>query len=319
MRKASAILLTLCVTTTATATHPEAHFTGPLVTPNASALPAGVAVLEPYLIYTESHAFYDDRGDRHSNHPGSHQWLLLAPFTIGITDRLNGQLVVGNAYNASGKSHSDGMRLTDTSLTLQYMLVAPQPDGTGPAVSVGYTHVFPTGAYHHLGDNPLNGTGTGSSVNRLSVFAQQLFWLPNNHPLRIRALFAWGPSPSRVRINDVSTHGTPVGFQGTAKRGTSLGATASIEYGIDRHWVLAADFTWDHQNGTKVDGQQCLPAQGCTDATRRNGPHWSYSVAPAVEYNFNASVGLIFGAQISIAGHNSPAYWAPQVALNMAL
>jgi len=318
MRKTAAFLLTLCVATSASAGAPEANFTGPLVTPNASALPAGVAVVEPYLIYTESHASYDTDGDRHTDHPGAHQWLLLAPFTIGITDRLNGQLVTGTAYNVSGKSHSDGVRLTDTSVMLQYMFVAPHEDGSGPAFSASYTHIFPTGAYHHLDNNPLNSTGDGASANRLAVFTQQLFWLQNNHPLRLRALLAWGPSPSTIHVEGASSHGTTAGFHGSAAMGTSLGVSASFEYGLDAHWVLATDLTWDHRNGTTLRGSQCLPSGTCASLDQRKPPHWSYGIAPAVEYNFNARVGLIVGAQISFAGHNSPSYWAPQAALNMA-
>ncbi|WP_445147327.1 hypothetical protein [Dyella sp. Tek66A03] len=318
IRKVGSTMLVLCTASGTIAETRKANFTGPLVTPNASAIPSAMAVIEPYLIYTESHALYDDQGNRHANHPGSHQWLLLMPATIGITDRLNGRLIAGSAYNVSGRYHSDGARMTDTSATLQYMFVAPNADGTGPAVSASYTHVFPTGYYDHLGDNPLNGTGTGSSTNRLSVFAQQLFWLANDHPLRLRALLAWAPSPSRVAINGKSTHGTPVHFHGSTKLGASRGATTSLEYGLDRHWVLAADLTWDHQGGTRVDGQQCLPTEACRSLAQHHPPRWNYSVAPAVEYNFNSSIGLIVGAQISIAGHNSPADYAPQAALSMA-
>ncbi len=313
----SVVTLFFCFAATAAAAEPEYNFTGPLVTPNASALPGGMVLVEPYLIYTESHADYDNTGDRHDARPGSHQWLLLVPATVGITDRLNAQLTAGTAYNVSGKEHSDGTRLTDTSLMLQYMIVAPRADGTGPAVSLSATHVFPTGKYDKLGDNPLNGTGSGASSNRIALFAQQKFWLPNDHPLRVRALIAWGPSPSTVRIDGVSSHGTPPGFQGTAAMGTSMGVSAAVEYGIDRHWALAADLAWDHRNGTHLQGTVCPTPAACSNLDQRNGPNWTYSVSPAVEYNFNASVGLIVGAQLSFAGHNASSYWAPQAALNM--
>jgi hypothetical protein len=97
-----------------------------------------------------------------------------------------------------------------------------------------------------------------------------------------------------------------------------MGISTSVEYAIDRHWVLATDITWDHRNGTRIHGYQCSTTGLCGDVDHQRGPHWTYSVAPAVEYNFSASLGLIMGAQFSVSGHNADAYWAPQAALNMA-
>jgi hypothetical protein len=42
-----------------------------------------------------------------------------------------------------------------------------------------------------------------------------------------------------------------------------------------------------------------------------------YSVAPAVEYNFNDRFGIVAGVQFSVAGRNNDAFVAPQVAFNM--
>ncbi|AIF48442.1 hypothetical protein [Dyella japonica] len=294
----------------------EANFTGPLITPNASALPAGMVLAEPYFIYSESHANYDAQGDRHDDRPGSHQWLLLVPVTLGVTRRFNVQLTGGIAYNVSGGYHSDGARLADTTLTFQYMFVAPRGDGTGPAVSASYAHVFPTGKYDRLGDNPLNATGTGASVDRLAVFAQQLFWLDNGHPLRLRAQWAWSPAPARVYLDGMSAHGTSKVFQGWVKPGSTLGITAAVEYGLSQHWALATDLTWSHQRSGMLQGTDCWP-DAYQSVEQRKPVSWSYSIAPAIEYNINGNFGIIAGAQMSFAGHRSASYVTPQIAVNM--
>lgn len=316
MRKITTALLFAAASTSTLAQSMEANFTGPLVTPNAAALPPGIVVIEPYLIYNESHASYDTHGSRHSEHPGAHQWLQVVPITIGVAPRFNVELVAGAAHNVSGKSHSDGVQPGDTSVLLQYMLLAPRTDGTGPAISATYSHIFPTGKYQRLGDNPLNATGSGASTDRLALLGQQLFWLSNGHPLRLRGQLAWGPTLSRVNLHDVSSYGTPGGFRGWAKPGMSWGSSVSAEYGLDGHWVLAMDITWDHQRGTTLRGSPCRPDELFTD--QRTPSHWVYSAAPAIEYNFNDSVGLIVGTQVSFAGHRSSAFWAPQAALNVA-
>jgi hypothetical protein len=274
-------------------------------------------VLEPYLIYSESHALYDSRGERFTDRPGTHQWLLVVPFSVGITDRITAQLIPGMTYNVSGRNHSDGARKTDTGLTLQYMLAAPKERSSGPALSLSVTHNFTTGKYSRLGDNPLNGTGSGASSNRIAFLGQQLFWLSNNHPLRLRTQIAWGPSPSRVRLHGTSSHGTTRGFLGAASMGTSMGVSTGLEYGLTRQWVLAADLGWNHGNGTHLRGHQCQTDGSCAGVDRHDGPGWTYSVAPAVEYNFSGSLGLIVGAQWSVRGHNASTYWEPQAALNM--
>ncbi len=317
-RRRIACLLTFGLASEAFGETREPLFTGPLVTPNASAFPAGMINIQPYLMFSDTRASYDAHGDRRADHPRSRQWLLIVPTTIGLGHRWNVQLTAGTAYNMAGRQRSDGPRLTDTSAMLQYMFIAPRGDGGGPAVSLAYTHVFPTGPYRNLDSNPLNGTGSGAWMQRLSIFAQQLFWLPNGHPLRLRAQVLWGPSPSRIRLDGASTYGTTAGFNGSTRVGALTGATVAFEYGLNQHWAIAADLIWEYQSGTRLEGTQCASATTCFPLAGTQPTRWNYSISPAVEYNFNASVGLIVGVQISFAGHNSTADWVPQAALSVA-
>jgi len=316
MCKAAAMALGFIACAAHAAGTREANFTGPLITPNASALPQGLVAIEPYFVYSETHANYDAQGDRHDNRPGSHQRLLLVPITMGVFPRFNVQLTTGTAYNVSDRAHSDGAHLADTALTFQYMFLAPKADGTGPAISASYTHVFPSGKYDRLQSNPLNATGTGASIDRFALFAQQLFWLDNGHPLRLRAQMAWSPAPARIYLDGMSAHGTSDTFQGWVRPGAALGATAAVEYGLDQHWGLAVDLAWSHQRSGMLHGMDCSP-NGNQHIEQRKPVNWSYSVAPAVEYNVNGNLGIIAGAEIGFAGHQRAAYVTPQVAVNM--
>jgi len=293
------------------------NFTGPLLTPNAAALPKGMLNIEPYLFYTESDSVYDPHGDRHAIVSGSQQWQMLVPASYGITDRLTGFLTVGASHTSSYGHRSSGAQMTDTTVKLQYMLQAPNADGTRPAISVAFAHGFATGAYDRLDANPLNGTGSGASVNTFSFLTQQIFWLPNGRPLRWRTNLAWSPSPPQIAIDGMSVYGTPKNFHGHAAMGQAVGLSTSFEYSIDQHWVLAMDLRWDHENGTQLRGVQRYASGDDVVIDRHDPSRWTYSVAPAVQYNFNDRFGLIAGAQISVAGHNSAAFATPQVALNM--
>lgn len=295
----------------------DINFTGPLLTPNAVALPPGTINVEPYLVYADNHAVYGAHGHRHTTTPGTRTWTWLVPVTVGITDRFSAALAVGAVSAASAHLHTDGARVADTTLKLQYMLLAPSADGTRPAVSVAYAHRFPTGAFDHLDANPLNGVGNGANVDTFSLFAQKVAWMPNGRPLRMRANLAWSPTPARINLRDVSVYDTPAGFRGHAYQGQSLSIGGSLEYSIDRHWGIAMDVAWDYAGSTRVSGTY-LPTDGATASLKRNDPsHWVYSVAPAVEYNINDYLGVIAGVQASFAGRRNQAFVQPQVALNM--
>ena len=320
MRTLFTLLIACCLTVTAHAQNVHAtdvNFTGPLITPNPTALSPHALLLEPYLVYAETTGSYDGQGHHHDTPYGAHQWQLLLPMSFGIIDRLTGHLSVGTAHKAAAGQHSDGWRATDTTAKLQYMVLAPNADKTTPSLSVAVAHRFATGAYDRLDANPLNGTGSGAARNRLSVYAQQYFWLANGRPLRWRVLGAWSPEPSRANLTGMSVYDTPPSFHGYVQLGTSASISSSLEYSIDRHWVLVMEAAWDRENQAHLRGWQCIRGAACVAVNRDSPANWVYSVAPAIEYNFSGSMGLIAGAQASVAGHHNGAFLNPQVALNM--
>lgn len=226
------------------------------------------------------------------------------------------QATVGAVRSASAGSHSNGFGATDTSVTAQYMLLAPGRDGRDPAVSVNYSHRFPTGKYDQLDENPLNATGNGASVDTLSLLIQQYIWLANGRPLRWRAVASYSLPPARVNVNGLSAYGTPQDFRGYARLGSSLGISTSIEYSFNPQWVFALDLAFNRASASQVKGVQGLIGTSASFESR--SPSRSvYSLAPAVEYNFNDRIGIVGGVQFSFAGRNNDAFVAPQVAINM--
>lgn len=298
------------------ATPSDVNFTGPLITPNPMDLPAGVLVVEPYLMQYHSDARYDHHGREQSQRPALNQWQLSLPVFYGITDRFQVQATVGAVRAAAGNFSSDGWKVGDTAIGVQYLLLSPGARYKRPAVSVFYSHRFPTGDYDQLDENPLNANGNGAQLDTFSLRAQQWFWLPTGHPLRLRATLNYSLPPNDVPVNGPSTYGTPKGFHGIARLGQSLGAAIGAEYSLNRQWVLALDLTYNRTGSSQLRG--IVASAGKPSVfDRRDDSREVYALAPAVEYNFTARFGLIAGVQFSVAGRNNDAFMTPMAAFNM--
>jgi len=110
-------------------------------------------------------------------------------------------------------------------------------------------------------------------------------------------------------------YGTPVGFQGEAWPGESAFGDLGLEYSLSRHWVLACDLWAERDAATGVGG-----------VVRASGPPARYAsntgvgrvlyVAPALEYNWSARLGVIFGVRVTAAGRNQTATVTPVAALS---
>jgi hypothetical protein len=294
----------------------EAYFTGPLLTSNAVTLPASNWLIEPYLMYYDSNALYDHRRMRHRQAPALRQWQTSVPIYYGVTDRLQLQLSAGGAHATSGGMHTNGIGATDTTVGVQYMLLSPDNRRERPAVSIGYSHRFPTGAYDRLDQNPLDTMGNGANVDTFTALLQQYVTLPNDRPMRFRATVSYSLPPDRVDITGMSAYDTPPDFRGQVKLGSSLGISTAVEYSIDTRWALAMDLTYSRDAASRLHG--IVRSHGTSvPFARRDALRDIYTLAPAVEDNFNDRIGIVTGAQVSFAGRNSRAFVMPMTAINM--
>ena len=82
------------------------------------------------------------------------------------------------------------------------------------------------------------------------------------------------------------------------------------EYSLTRNWVLAMDVVYEHDGSTHVYG----PGFNANSGTAH-----TWSLAPAIEYNFNSRVGVIAGAKLTVAGRNATAVVIPVAAVNIVI
>jgi hypothetical protein len=172
-------------------------------------------------------------------------------------------------------------------------------------MAVNVQETLPTGKYDNLGDAIVNGFGAGTYTTTLALYTQTYAWLPTGRILRLRfnASEAWSNS---ARLEGASVYGTRNGFQGRVKPGAVTFGDLAAEYSLSQHWVAAMDLADRYSGPTWL-----RPATG--KATAQNA---SYAIilAPAIEYNFSARMGVLLGTRVIEAGHNFARSITPVIA-----
>jgi hypothetical protein len=293
----------------------DAWWTGPLLAPNASTLPKGHFLIEPYLFDVIRYGRFDSDGHRQSV-PRSNGLGSLTYVLYGLVDKFTVGMISVAGYNTvSVGPSSSGPGLGDLTLNAQYRLTLFREGGWIPTTSLVVQETLPTGKYDRLEGRPGDGLGAGAYTTTLSLYSQMYLWLPNGRILRTRLILSGGFS-SNANVQDVSVYGTTDGFQGHAKPGDSFLADASWEYSLTRSWVLALDLVWRYDASTRVSGHNVLdPTTPPIQFDTRSSA--AFAFAPAVEYSWKSNLGVIFGVRVFPAGRNTSATVTPALAINM--
>jgi len=287
----------------------DAWWTGPLLAASPGSLTPGHFLIEPYLFDAIPQGHYDDDGRRHpvphANDFGSQSYLLY-----GLTDRVGVGLIPRFGFNdVSGGRGSSKVGVGDLSVQAQYGLTKFQEGSWIPTTAFVVQETLPTGKYDRLGDRPADGLGLGTYATNLALYSQYFFWMPNGRILRTRLDVSYQISGS-AGVRDVSVYGTQEGFRGRARPGNVTVVDAAGEYSMTQHWVLAMDVVYERDSSTHIHG---------AGLDFNTGESHNWSLAPAIEYNFNSRVGIIAGAKLTVAGRNATDLVIPVAAVNIVI
>jgi hypothetical protein len=320
-RIATALFMTLAVSTVAatdSATNEadrqsldDAWWTGPIVAAGAATLPQGHTLIEPYVYEVVTRGRYDSEGNYRSTDT-VHGFGSLAYMLYGVTDSFTAGVIPTFGFNeVSNGEDSSGIGVGDVTLQAQWRLSQFREGRHAPTSSLVLQQTLPTGKYDRLGTRPGGGIGAGAYTTSLAVHFQYYFWMPNGRILRTRLNVAYAMSDS-VDVTDTSVYGTSRGFRGHADPGDAFSIYSAWEYSVTRNWVLALDVFYQHDDSTRIRGEQ----DGSPFAAE-SGSAWRLGLAPALEYNFTSRVGVIVGARWFAAGKNTGASVTPVAAINM--
>jgi hypothetical protein len=287
----------------------DAWWTGPLLAASPGSLTPGHYLIEPYLFDAIPQGHYDNDGKRrpvpHANDFGSQSYILY-----GLTDRVGIGLIPRFGFNeVSNGRDSSKIGVGDLTVQAQYGLTHFEAGSWVPTTAVVLQESLPTGKYDQMGSRPADGLGAGAYSTNVALYSQYFFWMPNGRILRTRLDVSYSVSGS-AGVRGVSVYGTDEGFRGRARPGNVTVVDAAGEYSMTRNWVLAMDVVYEHDGSTHVYG----PGFNVD-----SGPGRTWSLAPAIEYNFNSRVGIIAGAKLTVAGRNAAAVVIPVAAVNIVI
>jgi hypothetical protein len=294
----------------------DAWWTGPMLAANAATLPHGHALIEPYLFNIITTGHFDTEGNKHAG-PLEHDIGSLTYMLYGFTDNITAGLIPRFFFDEpAGAPNSSGVKFGDLTLQLAYGLTHYRDGAHIPDMSIVLQETLPTGSYDRL-TRASNGVGAGAYTTSVSLYLQDYFWMPNGRILRGRLDLSYAFSSS-VSVQDQSVYGTANGFSGRAWPGDSFTADAAAEYSLTRHWVLALDVVYQHDDSTRVMGTVAsMPMTGGAQFEKHSGSSYSIGFAPAIEYNWTSRIGALLGVRIIEIGRNTTATITPAIALNM--
>jgi hypothetical protein len=296
----------------------DAWWTGPLLAPSAGTLPHGHWLVEPYLFDLMTYGHFDRngtvRGSGAAHEFGNQSYIeygLVDGFTLGLIPRLG-------FHESSAGQDCSGLAVGDVTLQGAYGLTQFHQGRWVPATSLVIGETFPTGKYDRLSGQTDGALGGGAYSTTVSLYSQTYFWMPNGRILRTRLDLSYQVS-QWASLQGESVYGTINGFSGRAHPGPSFVGDLAFEYSLTQNWVLATDVDWEHDGNTRVEGSYPVTiASGLPSyLVQDSGSADLLYLAPAIEYNWNARMGVIAGARVAAGGRNATATATPVAAINM--
>jgi len=315
------VLLPILLTARKVLTGPPSQYeagpwlTGPLLAPSGHTMTYGHRNYEPYVFYTINKGNYDKNWKSHSI-PHLMNLIMIPTFQFGVLPWMEVDFGTPFSYN-NCRGHHD-WHFDDFPFVIAFQLLMDQKDRWYPAIKLRLSANIPLGKYDHL--NPKkNGTdigGLGNWMPNIGLVFSRLFHFCGDHylawrfflnyiipiPTHVKGLSVFGGAPSIKHIK---------GTRGTVYLGNIFQVDQGLEYCLTKNWVLALDITYQHANRTRFSGHSpkgTKPIHGSSE---------QFTFAPAIEYNFNARIGVIAGPWFTIAGRNTSDFISWVFAVNI--
>ncbi len=275
-------------------------YTGSLFSISAHTTPKGIFCVQPYLFYQLNYGMYNQDFSI-KNSPKQHivePWLV---FYYGFTDKIDSQLNIQGftTYSQSKSSTEFG----DIQFLLGFQILTE--NATLPYIRLYLQESFPTGKYQKLNPNKKNTdiSGSGSFETTIGLSVQKIHDWWYFYPCRFRYNLSF-TAPSKVKVEGINTYGGTINTKATLFPGNYFSFLFSPEFSLTQKWVATFDLIYTHNFPNRFTHQKNrnenfnIHAQDLLE------------FAPAIEYNFSQSFGVLGGINASLLGKNVPAFFS---------
>jgi len=292
---------------------PLPWLTGPLLAPSGHVVPAGYINFEPYLFYTVNTGEYDDDWKAFSL-PNEYTLQFQTPFWIGLTKWMDLFITPSFSWN-----RTQGVGTTvfnDFSAALAFQILQDTQENNIPGLKVFVLETFPTGPYQKRNPKKLETDigGAGAYNTLLGFVITRLFHIYGDHWISFRFNGNYR-IPSNVHVEGFNAYGGARDTKGTVDVGQSFSGFLGLEYSFSKNWGLAFDAVGKFSFADRFSGNPGTNPDG-SPAVVGEPESYQFSIAPAIEYNFSADLGVIAGAWLSVSGKNSDRFISAVIALN---
>lgn len=272
--------------------NPVPWFTGPLLAPSARVVKPGHLKLQFYVNTLVKTGHYDSHWQAHSL-DNFYSEQVRAQVKFGLFDRVDFQAVPRIVYQWT--EEASAFNIGDMPLSLNLQILAPKTLDDGPSLKLSFLVNAPIGKYQHLNRHKkrTDHTGSGCWFPGLGLNLSQFWYLSGPHYLEIRVTSAYRFGVP-VLARGFNAYGSE---KGTIYPGSYFVFDTGLQYSFTQKWGAACDFRYEHHHRTRSNR---------TSMKDRAGEE--FSLAPALEYNFSKSVGIIGGVWFTIAGKNMPQF-----------
>jgi hypothetical protein len=277
--------------------------TGPLLTPSARVVKVGHFLIEPYLYYTWVTARYGNDWEVISI-PTVRQFNPLVQVKVGMTEKVDITCTFQGIVNTVNKRTSVGFG--DLPLGFEFQLYN---DGEESA-KFTLIEIFPTGKFERLDPDKFgtDSIGQGSFITQFALTFARLFHFEDDRYLNVRLNVA-GFLPTPTDVKGFNAYGGDETTYGRVFPGCALNVSFGAEYTLTENIALALDLLSIFDASSRFKGQTITPVGF--------RPGANFSIAPAIEYNWNSNVGVIVGSWFTLAGRNSSKFVSAAAAVNI--
>ncbi|MBI2810792.1 MAG: hypothetical protein HYX67_08200 [Candidatus Melainabacteria bacterium] len=292
---------------------PQVWLTGPLLTPSGHVVPYKHFNIEPYEYIETNYGIYNNHWRPRST-PKFYNLITQVPIQIGLPANFDFNITPQWAWNhTSGASH---WVVNDLNWGFDYQLISEKADKWWPAVKLALRANFPIGKYQHLNPSArfTDIGGSGSWSPGVGLTMSRLYWLGGHHYFAPRFNIQY-TFPTPVHVRNYNAYGGGRHTSGKVYPGQQLVVQFGFEITMSQRWAFANDIQYQHFNKTRFSGQK-----GATNGVPNNVGFPSseqWSLAPALEYNWNTNIGIIAGPWFTFAGRNTLEFAQAVIAFNI--